>query len=119
MLKMIYDRILVRYGDLTLKGKNKKEFMDRVGRLVSKKLEGLHVIIERRFDHVYIVLNGENYEEVVKRLGYVLGIYSYSLVTKCENDIEKIKKDYQAYLNDEEMTLEQINEKFRGKKWLK
>ena len=34
-------------------------------------------------------------------------------------DIEKIKKDYQAYLNDEEMTLEQINEKFRGKKWLK
>ena len=34
-------------------------------------------------------------------------------------DIKQIKKDYQSYLNDEEMTLEQINEKFRGKKWLK
>ena len=34
-------------------------------------------------------------------------------------DIRQIKKDYQSYLNDEEMTLEQINEKFRGKKWLK
>ena len=27
---MIYDQILVRYGDLTLKGKNKKEFLQRV-----------------------------------------------------------------------------------------
>ena len=34
-------------------------------------------------------------------------------------DIRQIKKDYQSYLNDEEMTLEQINEKFRGKRWLK
>ena len=34
-------------------------------------------------------------------------------------DIKQIKKDYQSYLNDEEMTLEQINEKFRGKRWLK
>ena len=34
-------------------------------------------------------------------------------------DIRQIKKYYQSYLNDEEMTLEQINEKFRGKRWLK
>ena len=33
--------------------------------------------------------------------------------------IEKIKEDYEKYLNDEEMTLEQINEKFRGRRWMR
>ena len=35
---MIYDRILVRYGDLTLKGRNQKVFVNMVLGLVKTKL---------------------------------------------------------------------------------
>lgn len=35
---MIYNQILVRFGDLTLKGKNQKEFLNREYALVRRKL---------------------------------------------------------------------------------
>ena len=34
----MYERILVRYGDLTLKGKNKKMFIERVNNLIQRKV---------------------------------------------------------------------------------
>mgnify|MGYP003303359900 CR=1 FL=1 len=34
---MIYNKILVRFGDLTLKGRNRKMFVSRVVNLVKEK----------------------------------------------------------------------------------
>lgn len=89
---MIYDRILVRYGDLTLKGKNQKIFLDKVFSLTKNKLKGLNLNIERTHSRIYILLNDENIDEVIKRLGYVSGLSSYSLVCKCDSEIEQIKE---------------------------
>ena len=36
---MIYDQILVRFGDLTLKGKNQKVFLRALYNLVDKKID--------------------------------------------------------------------------------
>ena len=89
---MMYDQILVRFGDLTLKGKNQKEFLRRLYNLMAVKMEGLNVDIENTHDRIYIHLNNENVDEVIKRLSYVSGISSYSLVTKCSNDLQTIKE---------------------------
>ena len=45
---MIYNQILIRLGDLTLKGKNQNVFLRRLYNLVYEKLEGLKVEIEIR-----------------------------------------------------------------------
>ncbi len=89
---MIYNQILVRFGDLTLKGKNQKDFLRKLYELMALKMKGLNVEIENTYDRIYIHLNDENVSEVIKRLDYVSGISSYSLVVKCDNDLQTIKE---------------------------
>ncbi len=87
---MIYDRILLRFGDLTLKGRNQKYFVDKLWHLVKLKLSGLNVKIEKMYNRFYILLNDCDHNEVIKRLDYVSGLYSYSLVCKCSSNLEEI-----------------------------
>ncbi|MGM9969722.1 MAG: tRNA uracil 4-sulfurtransferase ThiI [Anaeroplasma sp.] len=89
---MIYDQILVRFGDLTLKGKNQKVFLNSLYKLVAKKMEGLNIEIEYQHDRIFIHLLNEDVNEVIKRLNYVSGISSYSFVKRCSNNIDDIKK---------------------------
>ncbi|MDE5856715.1 MAG: tRNA 4-thiouridine(8) synthase ThiI [Anaeroplasmataceae bacterium] len=88
---MLYNQILVRFGDLTLKGKNQKEFLRKLYELMALKMKGLNIEIENTHDRIYIHLNDVPAEEVVKRLEYVSGISSYSFVVKCNNDLKEIK----------------------------
>lgn len=87
---MIYDQILVRFGDLTLKGKNQKDFFSRLIRLIHVKMKGLNVKISHTHDRVYIDLLDTDYKTVVERLDLVSGLYSYSLVVRVDNDLEQI-----------------------------
>lgn len=88
----MYERILVRYGDLTLKGKNKKMFIDRVNNLIKQKVNNDKVTYEKNHDRMYILLNGVDHNEVIKGLDKVSGLRSYSLVSKVDKDIESINK---------------------------
>ena len=97
---MMYDQILVRFGDLTLKGKNQKEFLRRLYSLMDLKMKGLNVTIERAHDRIYIHLNDADVNEVEKRLQLVSGISSYSLVTKCSNDLQVIKETALALMKE-------------------
>ena len=86
----MYDRILVRYGDLTLKGKNKRVFIERVNSLIREKVDNPNVKIEKNHDRLYLVLNGEDYNKVIDGLNKVSGLSSYSLVSKSERDVDSI-----------------------------
>ncbi len=97
----MYERILVRYGDLTLKGKNKRVFLDRVNSLIREKVNNSNVVYEKKHDRLYILLNGEDHNEVIKGLDKVSGLYSYSLVTKTDRDIESIKNKALEVINSE------------------
>jgi len=88
----MYERILVRYGDLTLKGKNKRVFLDRVNALIKEKVNNPNVVYEKKHDRLYILLNGEDHNEIINGLNKVSGLSSYSLVTKTTRDIESVKK---------------------------
>ena len=103
---MIYNKILVRYGDLTLKGRNRKIFVQRVVNLVKEKLEGLKTTFEITHDRIYVAINGEDTNEIIKRLGYVSGILSYSLVVRVDttSDMQAIK----------EAAVNLINEQIKG-----
>ncbi len=89
---MIYNQILVRFGDLTLKGKNQKVFLKTLYKLMDEKMEGLNVYVERTHDRIFIHLNDEDVNKVIERLNLVSGISSYSLVVKCSDDLNDIKE---------------------------
>lgn len=89
---MRYDRILIRYGEMSTKGKNRNRFVVRLKRNIRKKLKAFpNINIEYMRDRMYILLNGEPHEEIMEQLKTVFGIQSFSLAMKCENDIEQIK----------------------------
>lgn len=102
----MYDRILVRYGDLTLKGKNKRVFLERVNALIKEKIDNPNITFEKNHDRLYLVLNGEDYNKVIEGLDKVSGLSSYSLVSKSERDIDSILEN----------ALNLIKSELKGKK---
>ena len=96
----MYDRILIRFGDLTLKGKNQNDFIRQLYKMLEEKLAGLPVVLEKKHDHAYVLLNGYDYNLVIDRLNLVAGIYSYSLVKKIVRDLEVLKVEALNYVNE-------------------
>jgi thiamine biosynthesis protein ThiI len=90
---MIYDRILVRYGELSIKGKNRKFFKNALHRAIRNKLKKFtDLTYEITRDRFYILLNGTDQNAVSDKLLEVFGLQSFSLAAKTENDIDAIKK---------------------------
>lgn len=89
---MQYTEIMVRYGDLSTKGKNKRNFIDRLGFNVRASLSSFkNLDIKARRDRMHIQLNGESSDAVVARLSQVFGIQNFSPSIRVEKDIEKVK----------------------------
>ena len=87
-----YDHIMVRFGELSTKGKNKKDFVSLLYKNIKNALKDFSSIeVEKRFDHIYIKINNDNYMDIITRLQDVSGIQGMSLVYRCEKDIEVIK----------------------------
>ena len=91
---MQYDHLLVRYGELTLKGTNRKMFVNQLKDNVKRALiplRGYHVKGKR--DRMYIELSPEaDINEIIQRLSKVYGIKSISPVIKIDKNEEKINQ---------------------------
>ncbi|OFJ58259.1 tRNA sulfurtransferase ThiI [Staphylococcus sp. HMSC073C02] len=91
---MQYDHLLVRYGELTLKGTNRKMFVNQLKDNVKRALiplSGYHVKGKR--DRMYIELSPEaDINEIIQRLSKVFGIKSISPVIKIDKNEEKINQ---------------------------
>jgi len=83
-------RILLRFGDLVLKGKNKPTFIKQVKKLLKEKLNHLNVEFDFQHDRIYVIPQLDNLDLVIKHLHYVSGISSYSLVYKTNANIDDI-----------------------------
>ena len=101
---MQYSEIMVRYGELSTKGKNRKNFIDRLGYNVRQALhEFPNLKIAAHRDRMHIQLNGEDSEKVMARLGQVFGIQNFSPSVKVERDVKKVQA----------MAIEMMKEKYR------
>lgn len=90
---MEYTHILIRYGELTTKGKNRKTFIATLYENIKRKLYMFkNLEYEKNYDRIFIKLNGNDIEKIKKELNLISGLYSYSFVVKVENDLEKIKE---------------------------
>ena len=87
-----YDFIMVRFGELSTKGKNKTDFIRILFNNIKNALKDFgDVTLESRYDHIYVHLNGYDYVPVIERMQDVSGIQGLSLVCRVKNDIEEIK----------------------------
>ena len=86
------DMVMVRFGELSTKGKNIKDFIKMLGKNLRIALKGFsNLEFDIKHDHIYIHLNGEDFNEVKQVIAKVPGLSSFSLVEAVERDIEKIK----------------------------
>ena len=98
-----YDHIMVRFGELNTKGKNKKDFIKTLFVNIKNTLKDFDKLsFENRYDHIYVGLNDTPYQEVLERLQEVSGIYALSLVYRCEKDVDVIKQSALALILEEE-----------------
>ncbi len=87
-----YDHIVVRYGELSTKGKNKKDFTKALTNNIKKRLQAYSNLTYRTLhDGLFIKLNDEDYELIKQDLKQVFGYAYFSGAILVEKDIESIK----------------------------
>lgn len=98
---MQYSEIMVRYGELSTKGKNRMRFINKLKRTIQDVLSiypDVKVTADRDRGHIY--LNGTDYHEVAESLKLIFGIQAFSPVYKVEKDLETLKKTVQDIMTD-------------------
>ncbi len=92
---MNYNSIIVRFGEMSTKGKNKKDFIFALARSIKQNLKSYEDKYSMlvRHDHIYIDLKEENLD-IIKELKEIPGMYSFSLCLKVtdDTDLENIEK---------------------------
>ena len=87
------NHIIVRFGELTTKGKNRKTFTRKLLKNTKEILKPFDKLTyELTYDHIFILLNGEDPQAVAEKLKTVFGIHSFSLCYKVEHDLEAVKE---------------------------
>ncbi|WP_077299045.1 tRNA uracil 4-sulfurtransferase ThiI [Virgibacillus pantothenticus] len=116
---MQYDHILIRYGEMALKGKNIKAFILRLQENIQNKLQDYkNVKVKRTQGRMFILLNGHDPEPIIDKCKHIFGIQSLSLAIKEENDPDKVKEAalYALKKNDAastfKVTVKRINKDF-------
>lgn len=90
---MIWKEILIRYGELTTKGRNRFDFIDRLRKNIRYSFHDiapLNIRAERDRMHIEVE-NEEKFEVLMSRLPKVFGIQSFSPVAVCDKSMESIK----------------------------
>ena len=104
------DHILIRYGELSLKKSNRKQFTIRIQNHIKRALkEFKQLSFESRSIRYYIMLNNEDSQPIIEILKKIPGIYSFSVVSRCKsnlNDINLLAKELvQKELNQGKKTF--------------
>ena len=111
-----YNHIVIRYGELSTKGKNRKDFINRLYQNIKEFLNVYPSLsYEKTHDRLFIELNNEPHEEIINVLKNIFGISSFSLSIKVENEIEKIKDVCLTMALDHKLSTFKINTKRSNK----
>ncbi|MDC3412666.1 tRNA 4-thiouridine(8) synthase ThiI [Aquibacillus sp. 3ASR75-11] len=97
------NHILIRYGEISLKGKNRKVFINQLHENVKRALKEYRDIkVKQTHDRMFVLLNGTDPQDIIEKCKYIFGIQSISLAMKVENEVEEIKAGALEALNQAE-----------------
>lgn len=109
---MEYKYIVIRYGEIGTKGKNKKDFIKCLFKNIKNALkdnEKLNFI--NRYDRLYIELNGTDPKELYSKLEMISGISSFSPVYFMEKSMESLEKTIEEVIKDVEFDTFKVDAK--------
>lgn len=97
--KMQYSEIMIRYGELSTKKKNRMRFINKLKNNMEHVLSiypDVSVKTDRDRGHVY--LNGIDYHEVAESLKEIFGIQAFSPSFKVEKNVDTLVKAVQEIM---------------------
>lgn len=100
--------ILIKDGELALKGLNRRNFEDKMVATIRRRLKGLgKVTVERAQSTIYIKPQDDAFDfgEALDRMGRIFGIAAFSRACVCEKNMDDILSRAPEYLAD---TLQSI-----------
>ncbi len=98
--------LLLRYGELFLKGKNKNYFENKLISNIKESLEGLDYTFVKTQNRYYIEDYDEDIQdELISRLTKVFGLHSLSIATKIKSEYELMGQVVQEYTPTEPTTF--------------
>ncbi|MGX9358166.1 tRNA uracil 4-sulfurtransferase ThiI [Mycoplasma sp. 128] len=103
-------KILLRYGELTLKGKNRESFIKKLRQNLENIMEGEVVC---KFDRGYLEYSQKN----IENLAYIFGLSSYSVITITANDFESIQQAILEELKDKNFETFKVDTKRSNKNY--
>ena len=83
---------LIKYGEISLKGKNKSFFLKRLQANIKKQLQEISTDVTIGNGRLYLWVHQEDIQQVQKVLTRVFGVMSFSQARKTQKDIEAIKE---------------------------
>lgn len=90
---MEFDHILIRYGEIALKGNNRKFFLNKLEQNIRKKIKSFpKARVKQTQGRFFVLLNGHDPDPIVHKLKDVFGIHSLSLAIRTENELETIQE---------------------------
>lgn len=95
--------ILIKDGELSLKGLNRRNFEDKMVATIRRRLRGLgKVTVERAQSTIYIKPQDDDFDfaEALDRMGKIFGIAAFSRACVCEKTIDDILNKAPEYLAD-------------------
>ncbi|MGT2811605.1 tRNA uracil 4-sulfurtransferase ThiI [Streptococcus minor] len=98
---MNYSEIMIRYGELSTKGKNKMRFVKKLSQNIKEALSiypDVQIYCDRDRGHVY--LNGTDYQAVSTSLKKIFGIQSFAPSYKIEKSVPALKEAVQAIMKN-------------------
>lgn len=96
---MKYTEIMVRYGELSTKGKNRRSFIMQLAQNVKRTLvEFPEIKIRADRDRMHLILNGADGQKVLPKLEKVFGIQTFSPSIQVEKELLAIRKMVQEII---------------------
>ncbi|MGL4696854.1 tRNA uracil 4-sulfurtransferase ThiI [Enterococcus larvae] len=98
---MKYTEIMVRYGELSTKGKNRKTFIMQLAANVKQALKGFPAIkIHADRDRMHLLLNGEDSTQIMPKLAKVFGIQSFSPSIRVDREFAVVRLAVQEIIKE-------------------
>jgi thiamine biosynthesis protein ThiI len=85
-------QLVVHFGELWLRGKNRGNYIKSLTDNLAKTLAGLHLSIRRSYDRILIEGSEPELEQAYARLGYVFGISNYEMAYATRPELGEITR---------------------------
>ena len=107
--------ILIKYGELTTKGDNRKIFINALYKNINEKIKEYDAKIIKEHSRMYIEFDEKYQDKIINVLKNTFGIHAFNIVYKVHTNTDEIKEKVLEKLNEENFKTFKVVSKRRDK----